>query len=125
MGEAEETGVRPIWPGGTSAEYIAARLDVAKMERALRDQVEGPRSPSTDTPTRITRLSELFGGLPANFIDGAQRGIDLLSPVWNVLDLHPRGRADWYASNSYAGESSPNQHNGGGLLSTQPRMPNS
>jgi predicted dithiol-disulfide oxidoreductase (DUF899 family) len=25
-----------------------------------------------------------------------QRGIDLLSPVWNVFDLLPSGRGDWY-----------------------------
>lgn len=42
-----------------------------------------------------------FYTLPANFIDGAQRGIDLLSPVWNVLDLLPGGRGEWYAGNSY------------------------
>ncbi|MDX8034138.1 DUF899 family protein [Lentzea sp. BCCO 10_0856] len=39
--------------------------------------------------------------LPANLIDGAERGIDLLSPVWTVLDLLPGGRGDWYASNDY------------------------
>jgi predicted dithiol-disulfide oxidoreductase (DUF899 family) len=30
-----------------------------------------------------------------------QRGIDLLSPVWNVLDLTPYGRDDWYAELTY------------------------
>src|SRR6202022_1079976 len=30
-----------------------------------------------------------------------QRGIDLLSPVWNLLDLTPEGRGDWYADLSY------------------------
>ena len=25
-----------------------------------------------------------------------ERGIDLLSPVWNLLDLTPNGRGDWY-----------------------------
>jgi predicted dithiol-disulfide oxidoreductase (DUF899 family) len=30
-----------------------------------------------------------------------QRGIDLLSPVWHMLDLTPRGRGDWYASLDY------------------------
>ena len=29
-----------------------------------------------------------------------ERGIDLLSPVWNLLDLTPEGRGeDWYPSN--------------------------
>jgi len=31
-----------------------------------------------------------------------QRGIDLLSPVWNILDLTPQGRDDWYAELDYA-----------------------
>jgi len=30
-----------------------------------------------------------------------QRGIDLLSPVWNMLDLTPLGRGDWYAELTY------------------------
>jgi predicted dithiol-disulfide oxidoreductase (DUF899 family) len=30
-----------------------------------------------------------------------QRGIDLLAPVWHVLDLTPQGRGEWYASLDY------------------------
>jgi len=30
-----------------------------------------------------------------------QRGLDLLSPVWNMLDLTPQGRDDWYPDLSY------------------------
>jgi predicted dithiol-disulfide oxidoreductase (DUF899 family) len=30
-----------------------------------------------------------------------QRGIDLLAPVWHVLDLTPQGRGDWYAKLDY------------------------
>jgi len=33
-----------------------------------------------------------------------QRGLDLLSPVWNLLDLTPQGRGDWYASLTYAND---------------------
>lgn len=36
-------------------------------------------------------------------VDEAERGIDLLSPVWQVLDLTPGGRGDWYADNGYPG----------------------
>jgi predicted dithiol-disulfide oxidoreductase (DUF899 family) len=32
-----------------------------------------------------------------------ERGIDLYSPVWQVLDLLPQGRGTWYAANEYAG----------------------
>lgn len=31
----------------------------------------------------------------------SERGIDLLSPVWHVLDLTPQGRSDWYAELQY------------------------
>jgi predicted dithiol-disulfide oxidoreductase (DUF899 family) len=30
-----------------------------------------------------------------------ERGIDALCAVWNILDLTPQGRGDWYASLSY------------------------
>jgi predicted dithiol-disulfide oxidoreductase (DUF899 family) len=33
--------------------------------------------------------------------DVYERGVDLLSPVWNLLDLTPRGRGDWYAELDY------------------------
>jgi len=33
--------------------------------------------------------------------DGHYRGLDLLSPVWNLLDLLPKGRGDWYPSLDY------------------------
>jgi predicted dithiol-disulfide oxidoreductase (DUF899 family) len=34
-----------------------------------------------------------------------ERGIDLLTPVWNFLDLTPQGRGEWYASLAYGMES--------------------
>ena len=33
--------------------------------------------------------------------DRRERGIDLLSPVWHLLDLTPNGRANWYPSLTY------------------------
>jgi predicted dithiol-disulfide oxidoreductase (DUF899 family) len=33
--------------------------------------------------------------------DRRERGIDLLSPVWHLLDLAPNGRGEWYPSLSY------------------------
>jgi predicted dithiol-disulfide oxidoreductase (DUF899 family) len=33
--------------------------------------------------------------------DVFERGIDLLSPVWPMLDLTPRGRGEWYAELDY------------------------
>jgi predicted dithiol-disulfide oxidoreductase (DUF899 family) len=34
--------------------------------------------------------------------DIKERGVDLLCPIYNVLDLTPQGRGDWYASFKYA-----------------------
>lgn len=39
----------------------------------------------------------------ADFPDRKGRGIDLLSPIWNVLDLLPAGRGDWMPDNTYPG----------------------
>ncbi|WP_327315377.1 DUF899 family protein [Streptomyces sp. NBC_01235] len=33
--------------------------------------------------------------------DIGERGIDLLAPVWHLLDLTPNGRGDWYPSLEY------------------------
>jgi len=33
--------------------------------------------------------------------DNVNRGIDLLSPVWNIFDLTPEGRGDWNAKMEY------------------------
>ena len=33
--------------------------------------------------------------------DVKERGIDLLTPVYNMLDLTPQGRDDWYARLAY------------------------
>lgn len=32
-------------------------------------------------------------------LEDRERGIDLLSPVWNLFDLTPAGRGDWYPEN--------------------------
>ena len=48
-------------------------------------------------------------GTPRHFVtahprmasDIKERGIDLLTPVYNVLDMIPQGRGDWYASLDY------------------------
>ncbi len=36
-----------------------------------------------------------------------ERGIDLLSSVWNLMDLTPQGRGDWYASLAYGTKARP------------------
>lgn len=46
-----------------------------------------------------------YGAHPHMSDDIHERGIDLLTPVWNMLDLTPEGRGeDWYPSTSYRKE---------------------
>ena len=47
-------------------------------------------------------LRHVYSAHPRMSEDIDQRGLDLLSPVWDVLDLTPQGRDDWYAELSYA-----------------------
>jgi predicted dithiol-disulfide oxidoreductase (DUF899 family) len=37
----------------------------------------------------------------ANFDEHNNRGIDPYSPVWNLFDLMPQGRGDWYPNHDY------------------------
>jgi predicted dithiol-disulfide oxidoreductase (DUF899 family) len=38
---------------------------------------------------------------PRMAADIAERGIDLLAPIWHFLDLTPQGRGNWYANLAY------------------------
>ncbi|KUJ66167.1 hypothetical protein ACZ90_39995 [Streptomyces albus subsp. albus] len=46
-------------------------------------------------------VRHFYSAHPRMSEDIDQRGIDLLSPVWHLLDLTPRGRGDWFASLGY------------------------
>jgi predicted dithiol-disulfide oxidoreductase (DUF899 family) len=40
----------------------------------------------------------------ADFPDGSERGMDMISPMWNVFDLLPSGRGEWLPEPFYAGQ---------------------
>jgi len=46
-------------------------------------------------------LRHFYSGHPRLAGDIKERGIDELSPIWNLLDLTPQGRGSWYASLDY------------------------
>lgn len=46
-------------------------------------------------------VRHFYTGHPWMAEDVRERGIDLASPVWHLLDLTPHGRGDWYASLHY------------------------
>jgi predicted dithiol-disulfide oxidoreductase (DUF899 family) len=47
------------------------------------------------------RVRHFYTAQPRMAEDIHERGLDLLSPVWNILDLTPQGRGDWYAELTY------------------------
>jgi predicted dithiol-disulfide oxidoreductase (DUF899 family) len=49
----------------------------------------------------------------SDFPDGSERGMDLISPVWNVFDLLPSGRGEWLPELFYGmGERAPTSAQG-------------
>jgi predicted dithiol-disulfide oxidoreductase (DUF899 family) len=46
-------------------------------------------------------LRHFYSAHPRMASDILERGIDLLSPIWNMLDLTPQGRGDWYTKLEY------------------------
>jgi len=99
---------------------VIARAPIEKL-RALRDSRGWDRLRLLSAPAEYSRLigSENDDGSQnpiicvfrrtgneislwyrgsAELADEAERGIDLLSPAWNLLDLLPAGRGDWYPS---------------------------
>ncbi|MCJ7439145.1 MAG: DUF899 domain-containing protein [Acidimicrobiia bacterium] len=47
------------------------------------------------------RIRHTYTTTPQLTDDIHERGIDQLCAVWNILDLTPRGRGDWYSSLDY------------------------
>jgi predicted dithiol-disulfide oxidoreductase (DUF899 family) len=61
---------------------------------------------SVFTRDRNGTVRHFYTGHPWMSAEVRERGIDLLTPTWNLLDLTPRGRGEWYASLDYPGASS-------------------
>jgi predicted dithiol-disulfide oxidoreductase (DUF899 family) len=55
-------------------------------------------------------LRHFYSAHPSMADDVRERGIDLLCPVYHVLDLTPEGRGDWYAELGYGTSVSRPQH---------------
>jgi predicted dithiol-disulfide oxidoreductase (DUF899 family) len=68
------------------------------------ESADGAQRPGVSVLVREGERARHFYTMQASFPgDGGDRGIDLLSPVWQVLDLLPTGRGDWYPDNDYPG----------------------
>jgi len=67
---------------------------------------EDPEGHQDSTVSVFTRdsdgtLRHFYSAHPSMAEDIRERGLDLLSPVYNVLDITPRGRGNWYAELGY------------------------
>ncbi|MDQ6711400.1 MAG: DUF899 domain-containing protein [Candidatus Dormibacteraeota bacterium] len=47
------------------------------------------------------KVRHFYTAHPSMAEDIPERGLDLLCPVWNLLDLTPKGRGDWYSAVTY------------------------
>jgi predicted dithiol-disulfide oxidoreductase (DUF899 family) len=65
--------------------------------------IDGPEGtvPAISVLTRTGPTVRHFWSGHAIFPDGTGRGMDLLSPVWQLLDLLPEGRRDWFPANHH------------------------
>jgi predicted dithiol-disulfide oxidoreductase (DUF899 family)/uncharacterized protein YndB with AHSA1/START domain len=63
---------------------------------------DGDQVPSASVFHRSADGVHHFYQKSAHLDEDTNRGIDLLSPVWNLLDLTPAGRGDWSPSNDLA-----------------------
>ncbi len=57
---------------------------------------DGTQNPILTVFRRSGNKLSLWYRASAEFPNETYRGIDLLSPVWNLLDLLPEGRGDWF-----------------------------
>jgi predicted dithiol-disulfide oxidoreductase (DUF899 family) len=69
----------------------------------LSEDAEGNQDSTISVFTRDSdgTLRHVYSAHPWMAEDIKQRGIDLLTPVYNLLDLTPQGRDDWYAKLTY------------------------
>jgi predicted dithiol-disulfide oxidoreductase (DUF899 family) len=82
---------------------LSAAGNTFKYDLASEDE-EGNQDSTISVFTKDEdgRIRHFYSAHPRMSENIEQRGIDLLSPVWNVLDLTPRGRGDWYAELTYS-----------------------
>jgi predicted dithiol-disulfide oxidoreductase (DUF899 family) len=81
----------------TPAEGSTFKYDLASEDR------EGNQDSSISVFTRNAAgaLRHFYTAHPRMDSNILERGIDLLTPVYNILDLTPQGRGSWYAKLDY------------------------
>ena len=88
--------------GWNNLRLLSAGSSRFKYDLGSEDR-EGHQDSTISVFTRDAKgmLRHFYSAHPWIAADVRERGIDLLTPVYNMLDLTPQGRGDWYASLEY------------------------
>ena len=84
--------------GWQDLRWLSAADNSFKLDIGGED-FDGNQSPFVSVYRLVDGEPHLTWSGGARIIDDHWRGIDLLSPVWHLLDLTPEGRGDWMPSN--------------------------
>jgi len=89
--------------GWRNLRLLSCGTNTFKYDLGSEDE-EGIQDSTVSVFTRDSQgtVRHFYSTHPRMAEDIDQRGIDLLSPVWHILDLTPQGRDDWYAELAYA-----------------------
>ena len=89
--------------GWDNLRLLSSGANTFKYDLGSEDH-EGNQDSTVSVFTRDSdgTLRHFYTAHPSMSKDIRERGLDLLCPVYNILDLTPQGRGDWYASFDYA-----------------------
>ena len=89
--------------GWRNLRLLSCGTSTFKYDMGSEDEDGGQESTiSVFTRDREGSVRHFYTAHPKMADDIDQRGLDLLSPVRNILDLTPQGRGDWYPELSYS-----------------------
>ncbi len=88
--------------GWKKLRLLSARSSTFKYDLGSEDR-EGHQDSTVSVFSKASdgTIHHVYSAHPRMASDVPERGIDLLSPIWNLLDLTPQGRGDWYAKLEY------------------------
>jgi len=88
--------------GWKKLRLVSAGASTFKYDLGSEDR-EGKQDSTISVFTRANdgSVRHFYSAHPRMAKDILERGIDLLSPIWNILDLTPQGRGDWYTKLEY------------------------
>ena len=88
--------------GWKKLRLLSAGSNTFKYDLGSEDR-EGKQDSTISVFSRASdgTVRHFYSAHPRMASDIQERGIDLLSPIWNILDLVPQGRGDWYTKLEY------------------------